>query len=182
METTAEIASRNVADGSVVPIGRTPDAGKVRLHLDVDNRTRAAKRLRTLTGDLAAELTAARNRPPSAAEMLLIEQAAALTLQRLALEADAANGVSIDTRTLISLAGAINRSLRQLGLAAIDAHGGRLDRNNRRAATPQGPSLRELLAAEAAAADTRENEVSPAADVETQAVVAADDHSGGVVS
>lgn len=98
----------------------------------VDGRTLAARRYRDLVAGFRHDL----GRHPSTAEQALIAQAAALVMQRERLAAEVAAGRDADPRAMVRLAGALGRTLRELGLS--------------KPPKPAAPSLREHLAARAA--------------------------------
>ncbi|MBR1156668.1 hypothetical protein [Bradyrhizobium sp. JYMT SZCCT0428] len=72
--------------------------------------TRAARRQRDLVVGLIRDL----GRQPNSAEMALIDQAAALILQRENLSAATLRGEPCDSQTLLRLTGAVTRSLASL--------------------------------------------------------------------
>jgi hypothetical protein len=78
----------------------------------VDGRSARARRFRDLTSGLKRDI----GRALSAAEESLVDQAAALMLQREAMTAVGACGGSIDSRELVRVAGAVARTLAALGL------------------------------------------------------------------
>ena len=128
MSITAEVAAGKAAD--------TGQSFAVRGR--IDDRSKAARRLKQLTDALARDLGHA----PSASDAMLIAQAAQLTLRREAMLVEMENGTPVDA-DLVKISGAIGRTLRQLG---ID-HG--------RGRKPVGPAhepLRDILAREAAEA------------------------------
>jgi hypothetical protein len=79
----------------------------------VDGRSGPARRFRDLTSGLKRDI----GRVLSAAEESLVDQAAALMLQREAMTAVGACGGSIDLRELVRVSGAVARTLAALGLA-----------------------------------------------------------------
>jgi hypothetical protein len=78
----------------------------------IDGRSQQARRFRDLTFGLGHDL----GRAPSAAEQSLVDQAAALMLQREAMTAVGARGERVDSKELVRIAGAIARTLAALGL------------------------------------------------------------------
>jgi hypothetical protein len=78
----------------------------------VDGRSGRARRFRDLTSGLKRDI----GRALSAAEQSLVDQAAALMLQREAMTAVGACGGRIDSRELVRIAGAVARTLAALGL------------------------------------------------------------------
>jgi hypothetical protein len=78
----------------------------------VDGRSGRARRFRDLTSGLKRDI----GRALSAAEQSLVDQAAALILQREEMTAVGDRGERIDSRELVRIAGAVARTLAALGL------------------------------------------------------------------
>jgi hypothetical protein len=79
----------------------------------VDGRSARARRFRDLTSGLKRDI----GRALSTAEQSLVDQAAALMLQREAMTAVGARGERVDSRELVRIAGAVARTLAALGLS-----------------------------------------------------------------
>jgi hypothetical protein len=78
----------------------------------VDGRSERARRFKDLTSGLKRDI----GRAPSAAEESLIDQAAALMIQREVMTTASALGEPIDTKELVRISGAVGRTLTALGL------------------------------------------------------------------
>jgi hypothetical protein len=78
----------------------------------VDGRSEQARRFRDLTCGLRGDI----GRALSAAEESLIDQAAALMIQREVMTAAGALGGGIETKELVRISGAVGRTLAALGL------------------------------------------------------------------
>jgi hypothetical protein len=78
----------------------------------VDGRCERARRFRDLTSALRRDI----RRDPSAAEESLIDQAAALMIEREVMTAASALGEPIESKELVRISGAVGRTLAALGL------------------------------------------------------------------
>jgi hypothetical protein len=78
----------------------------------VDGRCERARRFRDLTSGLKRDI----RRTPSAAEESLIDQAAALMIEREVMTAASALGEPIESKELVRISGAVGRTLAALGL------------------------------------------------------------------
>jgi hypothetical protein len=78
----------------------------------VDGRSELARRFKDLTSGLKSDI----GRALSAAEESLIDQAAALMIQREVMTAAGALGEPIDAKELVRISGAVGRTLAALGL------------------------------------------------------------------
>ncbi|HLO78677.1 MAG TPA: hypothetical protein VK196_19650 [Magnetospirillum sp.] len=94
----------------------SPGSNLVIAGKQIDGRTVAARRYRSLCADLAHDLGHA----PNSGEWLLIQRAAALSTQAEMIEADMIGGSECDIETHIKITNTVMRLLGSLGLRTRD--------------------------------------------------------------